>query len=154
MYAFNPQAQVQWLELGQSRTRALVIDDALLDLSQIRQDAVSAAFRQDKGSYYPGIRAELPQAYARCLLEALYPLLLQLVQPPPECRLIPQQWYLSLLTTPAAQLLPLQRLPHFDKAEPLHLPISQCPASPTPSAANAPDKSTAGSVYKQAAGTK
>ena len=123
MYVFNPQAQLQWLELGQSRTRVLLIDDALTDLSQIRQDAVGAAFRQDKGSYYPGIRAELPQAYARCLLEALYPLLLQLVQPPPEYRLIPQQWYLSLLTTPAAQLLPLQRLPHFDKAEPLHLAI-------------------------------
>ena len=123
MYAFNPQARLQWLELGQSRTRALVIDDALTDLRQISQDAVAAAFREDKGSYYPGIRAELPQTYARCLLEALYPLLLQLVQPPPEYRLIPQQWYLSLLTTPAAQLLPLQRLPHFDKAEPLHLAI-------------------------------
>lgn len=123
MYAFNPQAQVHWLELGQSRTRALLIDDALLDLTQIRRDAAAAQFRQDAGSYYPGIRAELPQAYARTVLEAVYPLLLQLVQPPPDYRLVPQQWYLSLLTTPATQLQPLQRLPHFDKAEPLHLAI-------------------------------
>lgn len=123
MYRFNPQAQVQWLELGHHRTRALLIDDALTDLTQLRQDAVSAAFRADQASYYPGVRAELPQAYARCVLEALYPLLLQLVQPPPDYRLIPQQWYFSLLTTPAAQLSPLQRLPHFDKADPLHLAI-------------------------------
>lgn len=123
MYAFNPQAKLQWLELGQSRTRALLIDDALLDLTQICRDAAAAKFRQDAGSYYPGIRAELPQAYARTVLEAVYPLLLQLVQPPPDYRLVPQQWYLSLLTTPAAQLQPLQRLPHFDKAEPLHLAI-------------------------------
>lgn len=123
MYAFNPQAQVQWLELGQSRTRALMIDDALLDLTQIRHDAAVANFRADKGSYYPGVRAGLPQAYGRCVLETLYPLLLQLVQPPPDYRLVPQQWYLSLLTTEAAQLLPLQRLPHFDKAEPFHLAI-------------------------------
>lgn len=123
MYAFNPQAKLQWLELGQSRTRALLIDDALLDLSQIRRDAAAAQFRQDTGSYYPGVRAELPKAYARTVLEAVYPLLLQLVQPPPDYRLVPQQWYLSLLTTPAAQLQPLQRLPHFDKAEPLHLAI-------------------------------
>ena len=74
MYAFNSHAQLQWLELGQSRSRVLLIDDALTDLSQIRQDAVGAAFREDKGSYYPGVRAELPQAYARSLLEALYPL--------------------------------------------------------------------------------
>lgn len=123
MYAFNPQAQVHWLELGQSRTRALMIEDALTDLTQIRRDAAAVQFREDKGSYYPGVRAELPQAYARAVLEAVYPLLLQLVQPPPEYRLMPQQWYLSLLTTPAAQLQPLQRLPHFDKAEPLHLAI-------------------------------
>lgn len=121
MYTFNPHAQVQWLELGQGRTRALMIDDALLDLSQIRQDAAAAQFRQDAGSYYPGVRAELPKAYARTVLEAVYPLLLQLVQPPPDYRLVPQQWYLSLLTTPEAGLQPLQRLPHFDKAEPLHL---------------------------------
>ncbi len=123
MYAFNPHAKVQWLELGQNRTRALLIDDALLDLSQIRRDAAAAQFRQDTGSYYPGVRAELPKAYARIVLEAVYPLLLQLVQPPPDHRLVPQQWYLSLLTTPEAQLQPLQRLPHFDKAEPLHLAI-------------------------------
>jgi len=123
VYAFNPQAKLQWLELGQSRTRALLIDDALLDLSQIRRDAAAAQFRQDTGSYYPGVRAELPKAYARTVLEAVYPSLLQLVQPPPDYRLVPQQWYLSLLTTPAAQLQPLQRLPHFDKAEPLHLAI-------------------------------
>ena len=123
MYAFNPQAKLQWLELGQSGCRALLIDDALADLTQIRRDAAAAQFHQDAGSYYPGIRAELPQAYARTVLEAVYPLLLQLVQPPPDHRLVPQQWYLSLLTTPAAQLQPLQRLPHFDKAEPLHLAI-------------------------------
>ena len=123
MYAFNPQAQVHWLELGQSRTRALLIDDALTDLSRIRQDASAASFREDTASYYPGIRAEMPQAYARAVLEAIYPLLLQLVQPPPDYRLVPQQWYLSLLTTPAEKLQPLQRLPHFDKAEPLHLAI-------------------------------
>ncbi len=123
MYAFNPQAKLHWLELGQSRTRALLIDDALADLTQIRRDAAGAIFREDKASYYPGIRAELPQAYARTVLEAVYPLLLQLVQPPPDHRLVPQQWYLSLLTTPAEQLQPLQRLPHFDKAEPLHLAI-------------------------------
>lgn len=123
MYAFNPHAQVHWLELGQSRTRALLIDDALTDLSRIRQDASAASFREDTASYYPGIRAEMPQAYARAVLEAVYPLLLQLVQPPPDYRLVPQQWYLSLLTTPAEKLQPLQRLPHFDKAEPLHLAI-------------------------------
>lgn len=123
MYAFNPQAQVHWLELGQSRTRALLIDDALTDLSRIRQDASAASFREDTASYYPGIRAEMPQAYARAVLEVVYPLLLQLVQPPPDYRLVPQQWYLSLLTTPAEKLQPLQRLPHFDKAEPLHLAI-------------------------------
>lgn len=123
MYAFNPHAQVHWLELGQSRTRALLIDDALTDLSRIRQNASAASFREDTASYYPGIRAEMPQAYARAVLEAVYPLLLQLVQPPPDYRLVPQQWYLSLLTTPAEKLQPLQRLPHFDKAEPLHLAI-------------------------------
>ncbi len=123
MYRLNPQAKVQWLELGHSRTRALLIDDALTDLSQIRQDAAAALFRPDPASYYPGVRAALPLAYARALLEALYPFLLRLVQPPPEYRLVPQQWYLSLLTTPADQLQPLQRLPHFDKADPFHLAI-------------------------------
>ena len=123
MYSFNPHAKLHWLELGQQRSRVLVIDDALTDLTPIRQAAAAAEFRQDQQSYYPGVRAELPQTYARCILEAIYPLLFELVQPPADHRLVPQQWYLSLLTTPAEQLQPLQRLPHFDKAEPLHLAI-------------------------------
>lgn len=123
MYALNPAARLQWLELGQSRTKALLIDDALVDLTPIRAAAAAARFGSDQASYYPGVRAELPLQYGRTVLEALYPLLVQLVQPPADYRLEPQQWYLSLLTTAADQLQPLQRLPHFDKADPLHLAI-------------------------------
>lgn len=65
---------------------------------------------------YPGVRAALPERVCGAWLEALVPLLdTHFGAAPQGWRM--QAWF-SLVTTPPAQLLPIQRLPHVDGTDP------------------------------------
>lgn len=129
----NPQARVRFFHIGKSRTPLLVIDDAISDIDAWCAHASSQAFRR-ADAWYPGIRAALPASYYQPLLQALVPLVSQLVfalgqagsgvgsgvgsaagtAAPAALRLELQQAVYSLITTDPAALDLLQRLPHVD----------------------------------------
>jgi hypothetical protein len=117
-YQLATTAQVRLLSLGQQRTPLVLIDHVLADVSILRQQACAAAYATDGSSMYPGLRSPLPRDYIVTLLGALYPLLYRVYQIPPTLKLIPKEGYFSLLTTPEAELQPMQCLPHFDSAQP------------------------------------
>jgi len=123
MIHWNPQASLQWIPLGDSAESALRVDNAVLNLQQIRTACASLAFSSDAGSFYPGIRAMMPRPYAQAVLEAVYPLLQHLLQPPAHFRLQPRQLFFSLLTSQPQTLQPAQRLPHFDTPSAYHAAI-------------------------------
>jgi hypothetical protein len=118
LYQFETNAQVKLLRLGQQQTPLLLIDQAMLGLDALLQQAYAADYAQDGHSMYPGVRAALPRDYVLAMLQPLYPLLYQVYQIPPQLRLRPKDSYFSLLTTPESQLQPLQCLPHFDSTAP------------------------------------
>jgi len=68
---------------------------------------------------YPGVRAELPSGARAAWLAALSPLLDAHFGPAPRGWEM-HAWY-SLVTTPPAQLLPIQRLPHVDGTDPAQI---------------------------------
>ena len=126
----NPQARVRFFHIGKSRTPLLVIDDAISDIDAWCAHASSQAFRR-ADAWYPGIRAALPASYYQPLLQALVPLVSQLVfalgqassgvglgvgsaAAPAALKLELQQAVYSLITTDPAALDLLQRLPHVD----------------------------------------
>lgn len=123
MIAFNPNTRLSALPLAEGAATLLQLDDALLDLASLHAYCQTLDFTPDPRSYYPGVRALMPQPYAVAMLEALYPLLQQLVKPPAHFRLRPRQLYFSLLTTAAAGLQPAQRIPHFDTPSPYHVAV-------------------------------
>lgn len=69
---------------------------------------------------YPGVRARLDPVVGRAWLAQLSPLLSAWFGSPRTGRWAMQAWY-SLVTTPPARLLPIQRIPHVDGTDPAQI---------------------------------
>jgi hypothetical protein len=100
--------------IGRERQPLLTIDNCLTDPAAVLAIAARAQFARH-GPFYPGIRAPVPRAAVDILIEPLTAVLVQtfdLSASPAfdEC-------FLSLVTTAAHELEPIQRLPHFDGVE-------------------------------------
>jgi hypothetical protein len=113
-FAANPSRRVSLTRVGQSGFPVICVDDFLLDAGNLVELAVDAAF-VDVGSVYPGVRAPAPPDYSRTLLQALAASIAEVFGAPPEPEL--DLCAFSLVTTPAPQLRPIQRIPHFDGPE-------------------------------------
>jgi len=122
-FAINTRLNPQLLYVGQAQTPVLIIDDLLVDLQAVLAEAASADFQADAHSFYPGVRALLPRPYVIAVLDAVYQLIYQVYQVPPERRLKPQDIYYSLITTAEQDLKPLQCLPHFDSTDPYYFAL-------------------------------
>jgi hypothetical protein len=89
----------------------LVVDDALAD-----PHAVAAAARElakplaHPKDFYPGVRYPLPEEFHQSFAAWLSNLLGKRV-------LSERNGYVSMVTTPAAALLPIQTIPHFDTTD-------------------------------------
>lgn len=89
----------------------LVIDDFLADPEAVLAIAARAPFKLI-GPYYAGIRSPVPAAALALLIAGLTKRLTADFALPSAPRF--HECYLSVVTLPAAQLQPIQRLPHFD----------------------------------------
>lgn len=107
--------------------QALIIDDFLEQPEVLLQIAAKSQFEpypgiaQQKG--YPGIRAQAPEDYSQVLTEFLEPVMKQFFAIPEELGLRKSICAFSLTTTPATELGPLQRTPHFDASTPHHMAV-------------------------------
>lgn len=105
-------------EKGTEREPLVIIDwfaehpQALIEQASGLQFTVTAP-------YYPGIRAELPHVASAAMTEALGPLCERVFGVAP----VLESACYSLVTTPPAQLAPIQRLPHYDGTEPGRLAV-------------------------------
>lgn len=110
----NPDAIVRVELQGRERQPIIIIDDLLAEPDRWRADAARARYAPI-GPYYPGLRAVVPRGAAQGLREALCDLVGQTfaIAPVPPLH----QCYYSIVTTPAEQLAPIQRLPHVDGLE-------------------------------------
>jgi len=116
-------AQGWGLSLDQPRVEAfsslnhrIVTVDALLESPQmVISDAVLQRFAKIS-PHYPGVRAALDPGVCAAWLTTLAPLLDQWFGPYGRAWEM-QGWY-SIVTTPPAQLQPIQRLPHIDGTDP------------------------------------
>lgn len=115
----NHVAKVECQLIGAEQTPLLIIDDLLTDSNWLQQQALAGDYQADSANFYPGIRCQTPALYQQ-LLPALLPLLQRVYAPQvQQLRLLTSAF--SLASTPAAQLKPIQMLPHFDTVEPLQL---------------------------------
>ncbi|MBR9726830.1 DUF6445 family protein [Shewanella intestini] len=116
---FRPQV----IRIGNQQTPVIIIDDFAKDLSTLRQVAANSTFEQQDSSYYPGVRAPLPQSYPIEVINQVFQLIYDVYAIPKHLRIKPQNWVFSLISQAPATLMPLQRLPHFDTPDPFHFAI-------------------------------
>jgi hypothetical protein len=111
--------RIQKLTVGAEQAPLLVIDNFVANADELVDYAASETFTA-LGRYYPGIRCTAPMAYQRLLLTTLAPVLLECLGVPKGALRFSMCHY-SLITTPAGELAPLQRIPHVDSLSKLGL---------------------------------
>lgn len=109
--------------IGQRREESFSVEKhrivTICDFLLHPQIAVEAAFLQNFAKItpqYPGIRASLGDNASESLISVLSPMLSEAFGTA-KGRWSMQAWY-SIVTTPRAELLPIQRLPHVDGTDP------------------------------------
>ena len=103
---------VRKLILGAEQAPLLVIDDAAPNADDLVELAAEQTFTA-QGRYYPGTRCVAPPRYQQFLLTAFRDALLDCLGVSGGALRLSMCHY-SLVTTPAEQLAPLQRIPHVD----------------------------------------
>jgi hypothetical protein len=108
----HPGLRLQRLAIGAERAPLLVIDNFIADAEILVADACERPLTV-RSRYFPGIRAEAPPEYQQLLLTGLRSALLDCLGMP-EGKLTFSMCHYSLITTPAQELAPPQRIPHVD----------------------------------------
>ena len=104
---------------GVEQQPVVVIDGFAPAPERFVDDASFLAFAP-RGEHYPGIRAAVPDALLRPLLDALAPVVVEVFGPG---NLAVVDAFYSLVTTQPAALAPIQRLPHVDEVSPSRLAL-------------------------------
>ena len=110
-------AVMQFSRIGQQQQPLLVVDDFIPQPEQLIRYALQQGDVRQAAGLYPGLRSAAPAAFSAFLLQ-------QLAQPIRDCfgltpdQLQQVQSYFSLVCTPAAELSPMQSIPHFDRPYP------------------------------------
>jgi hypothetical protein len=96
---------------GTEAQPVVVIDGFARDPHALREDATFLSFARI-GEHYPGVRALVPEAVLRPFVAALAPVARDVFGL--DDLTVVDSFY-SVVTTPPADLAPIQRLPHFDE---------------------------------------
>jgi hypothetical protein len=108
----HPDLRLQRLTIGAERAPLLVIDNFVADAEALVADACTRAYTV-RSRYFPGIRAEAPPAYQQLLITRLRNELLDCLGLTDGTFTLSMCHY-SVVTTPAKELTPPQRIPHVD----------------------------------------
>jgi hypothetical protein len=112
----DPNLQnISVIKQGRENQPVIVIDNFVPDPFVFVEDAASLSFNPI-APYYPGIRSEAPRPIIARMLSGISDLIADTFGLTKQLSDF-ESWY-SLVTTPPQALAPIQRLPHFDTAEP------------------------------------
>lgn len=105
--------------IGREAVPVIVIDEFVARPELLAGDAAMLGF-VPMGPHYPGVRAVVPPALVKRFVDPLASVI-EDVFGVRDCTVIDALY--SLVTTPPAELTPIQRLPHFDGVEPERLAL-------------------------------
>jgi len=110
----STQPVIRFSLIGREQQPLLVVDNFIPQPEQLLDYALTQGAVSQAAGLYPGLRSPAPAAFGTFLLQ-------HLARPLQACfGLVPSQLqqidsYFSLVCTPAAQLSPMQSVPHFDR---------------------------------------
>ena len=118
VFAFNPNASVSSARVGKCPIAVTVADNVLLHPQQLAEFARGLEFVEDDSNLYPGIRARLPAEFSRPF-HAWLTNTLRCAGVLEESSYVHEDAsFFSIVNKNRANLLPLQRIPHYDSIDP------------------------------------
>jgi Family of unknown function (DUF6445) len=118
MFAFNPNASVSSFRVGECPIAVTVADDVLLRPHQLAEFGLGLEFAEDDSNLYPGIRARVPAEFSRPFHAWLTRTLRCTGVLEESSHIHDDASFFSIVTKSPANLVPLQRIPHYDSADP------------------------------------
>jgi hypothetical protein len=118
VFAFNPHAAVNSIRAGKCPIAVTVADNVLLRPQQLADFGLGLKFGEDDSNLYPGIRARLPAEFSRPFNAWLTHALRCTGILEESSSVHEDASFLSIVNKNRANLLPLQRIPHYDSTDP------------------------------------
>jgi hypothetical protein len=118
MFAFNPNASVSSARVGKCPVVVTVADDVLVHPQRLADFGLGHEFAADGGNLYPGVRARLPAEFSGPFRAWLTRTLHRTGVLEESCHVQADASFFSIVDKSRANLLPLQRIPHYDSTDP------------------------------------
>jgi hypothetical protein len=118
MFAFNPNASVSSARVGECHITVTVADNVLLRPQQLAEFGLGLAFVEDDSNLYPGVRARVPAEFSRPFHAWLNRALHRTGVLEEDSHIYDDASFFSIVDKSRADLLPLQRIPHYDSSDP------------------------------------
>jgi hypothetical protein len=118
LFAFNNNAEVKLAHIGRRGIAVTMIDNVLHDPEGVAALGFAQSYAQDHSNLYPGLRAPVPESFSTALRAWVTPILQRngvLEDGRAICR---DESFFSVVTTASTDLLPIQRIPHYDSTDP------------------------------------
>src|SRR6202162_1203318 len=118
MFAFNPNARVSSVRVGNCPIAVTVADNVLLRPQRLAELGLGLEFVEDDSNLYPGVRARVPAEFSRPFHAWLTRTLHCTGVLEESCDIYDDASFFSIVNRNRANLLPLQRIPHYDSIDP------------------------------------
>jgi hypothetical protein len=118
MFAFNPDASVRSVRVGECPIVVTVADNVLLRPQQLAECGQGLTFVEDDTNLYPGVRARVPAEFTRPFHAWLTRALHRTGVLEESSYIHDDASFFSIVNKGRANLLPLQRIPHYDSTDP------------------------------------
>jgi hypothetical protein len=117
-FAFNDNAQVRLARIGRRGIAVSMIDNVLHDPEGVAALGFAQSYAQDRGNLYPGVRAPMPESFSTAFRAWLTPILRRNGMLEGSRAIHRDSSFFSVVTTASTDLLPIQRIPHYDSTDP------------------------------------
>jgi len=118
MFAFNPNASVSSVRVGECPIAVTVADNVLLRPQQLAEFGLGLKFVEDDSNLYPGVRARMPAEFSRPFHAWLTRTLHCAGVLEESSNIHDDASFFSIVNKSRSNLLPLQRIPHYDSTDP------------------------------------
>jgi len=122
-YSVNRAATPYFSHIGRAMTPVFILDDFLLGLEDNLLQNLETLQFDEATTYYPGIRAKLPEGYIVSVAKAVMPLLFKIYAIPAHYKVEFFDSFYSLVTYSPSELSLEQRVPHFDGTDTYRLAL-------------------------------
>jgi Family of unknown function (DUF6445) len=107
---FNDAATVEVTHVGRRGIPVSRISNVFRDPGAVAALGYAQSYSRDGGNFYPGMRVPTPSGFSASFRVWVGRIL--------QCEFTRDASYFSVVTTGSADLLPIQRIPHYDSTDP------------------------------------